>query len=144
MSSAHMKEQDIIKQYLYAHRYMTLATSSPDGKPEAATVGYVVYGDKLLFNTYSHYRKYPNLTDNPRVSCVVTSDDLNATLQLDGTVELLEGKDLKAAKEFMVKDWPEEVKYFTDDRTRFFIITPTWVRLRDYNTTPPTLIEHKY
>jgi general stress protein 26 len=138
-----MSQTKILIDYLKEHRFMVLATATNDGKPESATIGYVVYDDRLLFNTYTHYRKYPNLISNPRVSCVVTSSDNNATLQLDGLVSLLKDEELAKAKDFMTKDWPEETKYFADERTRFFTIKPTWMRLRDYRTNPATIIEEE-
>ena len=46
--------------FIASNSLMTLATSDLEGKPEAATVEYVVDGDSLLINTFISYRKYKN------------------------------------------------------------------------------------
>jgi len=120
---------------------MTLATASKDGKPEAATVEYVIDGDDLLVNTYVHYRKFKNLTTNPFVACVVTMGD-EKTLQLDGKIRLLEGSEAADAKQKMLTAEPDFKDFFNDKDTRFFKITPTWLRLRDYTKTPMEELEY--
>ena len=110
---------------------MTLATASSESKPEAATVKPIIDGASLLVNTYVHYRKYKNLSENPQVSCVFTLD-LNTTLQIDAVAEELRDEAALAAQEHMVKQEPDFANFFDED-TRFFKITPQWMRLRDYS-----------
>jgi len=121
---------------------MALATSDRDGKPEVATVEYVIDGDGLLINTYTYYRKYSNLITNPRIACVVTTGH-DMTLQFDGIIKKLEGNDAQHAKQKMLEVEPEFTVFFNDKDTRFFRITPTWMRLRDYTKDPMKVIEYK-
>lgn len=114
---------------------MTLATADLSGKPEAATVEYVLDGDTLLLNTYTYYRKYQNLLDNPQVACVITTGH-EKTLQFDARIMLLEGADAQRAQEKMLEVQPEFADFFNDTDTRFFVITPFWMRLRDYTKQP--------
>jgi len=121
---------------------MTLATAGENNKPEAATVEYVLDGDSLLVNTYTYYRKFKNLIDNPQVACVVTTGH-DTTLQFDATVVLLEGDDAEAAKQKMLEVEPDFADFFNDSDTRFFKITPYWMRLRNYTKEPMEEVEFK-
>ena len=137
-----MSDKTIIYDYLKANQYMGLATSDKHGKPEVATVKYVLDGDSLLLNTFVHYRKYRNLVDNPVVACVVTTGH-ERTLQFEGTVEELKGSAAEDAKTKMLAVDPEFGKFFINEDTRFFRITPDWMRLRDYTVTPMLVTEYK-
>lgn len=134
-------DKDQIYAYLKDNEYMALATSSSDGKPELATVGYVLDGDTLLINTYTRYRKYKNLTTNPQVACVVTTSH-DMTLQIDGKAEKLEGREAEDVKQKMLEAQPDFIHFITDSDARFFRITPTWMRLRDYTKEPMQTIEY--
>jgi uncharacterized pyridoxamine 5'-phosphate oxidase family protein len=137
-----MNAKATIYNYLKINRYMTLATATGDGKPEAATVEYVLDGSDLLINTYVYYRKYKNLVDNPFVACVITTAD-DKTLQFDGRIEQLDGDNARDAKQKMLKAEPDFANFFNDNDTRFFRITPTWMRLRDYTKEPLEVTEYK-
>ncbi|MDO8265409.1 MAG: pyridoxamine 5'-phosphate oxidase family protein [Candidatus Saccharibacteria bacterium] len=135
-----MDNKSAIYDYLKSNKYMTLATSSSEGRPEAATVEYVMDGDELLINTYTYYRKYKNLLDNPFVACVITTKH-DQTLQFDGRILLLSGEDAVSAKQKMLIAEPDFANFFNDNDTRFFKITPTWMRLRDYTKQPMKVYE---
>jgi general stress protein 26 len=128
-----------IFDFLKSHKYMTLATADNNGKPEAATVEYLVDGDNILLNSYVSYRKYSNLIKNPLVACVITEGD-NLTLQFDAIVEKLEGFEAGEAKQKLLEWEPDFKDYFNDPDTRFFRIKPYWMRLRDYTEIPETEI----
>lgn len=136
-----MDSKAAIYAYLQQHAHMALATADTTGKPEVATVEYVLDGEELLVNTFVHYKKYPNLTENPRVACVVTTGE-DRTLQLEGNVQLLAGQEAERAKQCMLAADPAFANFFDDTRTRFFSITPTWMRLRDYTKQPMQVIEY--
>ncbi len=113
---------------------MALATANLDGVPEVATVEYVLDGDRIIFNTLIKYRKYPNLLNNPRVACAITTAH-EQTLQIDGTAIELNGQDAQHARELLLAADPDFAAFFSED-TRFFAITPSYMRLRDYTQTP--------
>jgi len=135
-----MENKSAIYEYLKSNKYMTLATSSVEGKPEAATVEYVMDGDELLINTFTYYRKYKNLLENPYVACVITTGQ-EKTLQFDGSIELLKSEDAENAKQKMLIADPDFANFFNDNETRFFKITPTWMILRDYTEHPMKVYE---
>ncbi len=56
-----MSDKQKIYEFLKQHKYMTLATADTRGRPEAATVEYVLDGDDLLINTYTHYQNIKTL-----------------------------------------------------------------------------------
>jgi uncharacterized pyridoxamine 5'-phosphate oxidase family protein len=133
--------KDIVYDYLRQHKYMALATASLDGVPEVATVEYLVDGDSLLINTYNYYRKYPNLISNGNVAGVVTMEDTH-TLQFDAFAKELSGEEAERARQLLLEFEPGYADYFNDETTRFFRITPTWLRLRDYTQTPMKTTEY--
>lgn len=123
-----------IYTFIRQHQSMTLATASAEGKPEAATIKYVVDGDNLLFNvTSTDYRKYKNLLANPEVACVITAD--HTTVQFEALTQEVQGPLALEIKSKMLEADPTFANYFTD-KTRFFIIRPTWMRLQDYGKKP--------
>lgn len=136
-----MSDKALIFDYLKKNKYMSLATSSKQGKPEVATVEYVIDDEGLLINTYVHYRKYKNLIDNPQVACVITTNH-DITLQLVGNIQQLAGDSALQAKQKMLEAEPDFVDFFNDPDTRFFRITPTWMRLRDYTKKPMQVTEY--
>jgi nitroimidazol reductase NimA-like FMN-containing flavoprotein (pyridoxamine 5'-phosphate oxidase superfamily) len=135
-----MSSKDTIYAYLQENKYMALATANKQGKPEVATVEYVLDGDALLVNTFVHYRKYENITNNPQVACVITTGH-DMTLQFEGTIRELEGSEASTARQKMLTAEPDFADYFNDEHTRFFTITPTWMRLRDYTKDPMQVLE---
>lgn len=78
------------RRLLRTERTCTLATASADGVPEAATVRFVTDDDlNVHVTTESPYRKYGNVTENPRVAVVVDGDD---NLQLEGVAREVIGE----------------------------------------------------
>ncbi len=113
---------------LLDHGECVLATSSSDGKPEAATVFYAVADDgSLHISTFTSYRKYKNLIDNPRVSVVVTVDV--RSVQIDGVAEELSGEEAIRSQRLQDAKHGMMSKYAEDPRTRYFHIRPAWVRV---------------
>ena len=120
---------------------MTLATASTDGRPEAATVGYVVDGDSLLINTFEYYRKYQNLKANPRVACVITTGE-DKTLQFECTAQEAQGADADIVRQKIFDAGASSEVFLQNKSTRFFLLTPTWFSLRDYSQDAMQVIEY--
>ena len=137
-----MSDTALIYDFLMQNTLMSLATATTKGDPEVATVGYVLDDGDLLINTFEHYRKYPNLINNPQAACVITQNG-NKTLQIQVVVKLLQSNDAADAKQKMLVVEPGMASFFDDPRTRFFRLTPTWMRLRDYTRNPMQVTEVK-
>jgi hypothetical protein len=70
-----------------------LATTAPDGAPEAALVGIAALDDgTLIVNAPATARKVAHLRANPRVALVIGAGDVRS-LQIEGSAQLLEGDD---------------------------------------------------
>lgn len=113
----------------------TLATATPDGRPEAATVRFVA-DDALdvYLNTGTTYRKYENLTANPRVAVVVDGERRN--LQLEGEATELDGAAEAAVHErYREKYGPSD--YLTNDESTCFRVETDWARLLVDGSFPP-------
>lgn len=125
--------ESLARQILSRNTLCVLASASPDGKPEAATIEYAEEGFTLYFETFPSYRKYKNLKSNPRASIVVT--EVPHTIQMDGTVEELEGKEVQTAKNLLTKKHGKGSGFYEDPDIRFFRFSPSWIRI---------LVEAKY
>ncbi len=113
----------------------TLATASPTGVPEAATIRFVADDDfSLYFNTSTTYRKYDNLCANPRVAVVV--DGPAGNLQLEGVVRELDGTEDESAVDRYVEKYGHS-PYLTHDHSTRFTVETDWARLLLDGSFPP-------
>lgn len=118
--------QQVFGRLMYAE-YCTIATASKKGVPEAATVFFVWHEGALYFKTLSTYRKFSNLQENPVASIVITVNQ--QTVQMDGTVELLSGKDIELAKELVKSKKGRYSSFDSLPEQRYFRFSPSWIRV---------------
>ncbi len=119
---------------------MTLCTVNRHGRPQAASVEYVVMDDfTLIFDTFVTYRKYENLQSNPSVACVITEG--NRTVQCEGKGEELTGEALETCKTLFFAGLKRGRKFDQRPETRYFKITPQWLRYSDYGQNPWKQVE---
>lgn len=131
-------------EFLKKHENCVLATASRDGKPEAATMGFGI--DEALnfyFTTGKSTRKYPNLVVNPQAAIVVGVSGAEATVQVDGRVELAEGEAAVKVREKILADHPDWGSYCPDpsaDKTcAYFTVVSTRVCYSDFTKEPPAV-----
>lgn len=77
--------------FLQKHKHCSIATVTPDGKPEAATIYYGI--DKhfnFYFPTGTLSRKFKNLRKNPHVALVVSDTDKLITVQMEGVAQVIQ------------------------------------------------------
>ncbi len=128
------KSKGQIYKFLRENDTMTLATVSAEGKPEAASMRYAVDGDNIqLFITYKSYRKYHNLLTHPEVACVITAD--RRTLQFEALSQEVTGPLAMDVRQKILAALPL-MEEFMSEETRYFTISPTWMRMQDYNKRP--------
>ena len=72
-------------QRLTRSRTYLLSTTRPDGSPHAMPIWGIWLGSAFYFSTGRESRKARNLARNPR--CVVTTDDLEELVVIEGAVE---------------------------------------------------------
>lgn len=130
MTRATKKE---VLEFLRNHPECVLATVSPDGKPEAATVLFAVDDDlTFYFGTSDKYRKYQNLSKNKNVAVVVGVNQKDPrSAQVEGTMDpILEEAEIAKTKEFFAEQNPA-MKPFLNWPLKFFKLKPTWLRFLD-------------
>jgi PPOX class probable F420-dependent enzyme len=126
--------------FLALHRMAVLATVAADGSPECALVSYAARGGELIFGTDSTTRKYANLKRSPRVA-VVVGHEAPRTLQYEGTAEELSGARERELAALLLARHPETAAFVSVPTARTFLVSPRWMRLTDYSTTPPGVLE---
>jgi PPOX class probable F420-dependent enzyme len=127
--------REVAVELLETTETCTLATATPDGRPEAATVRFVADdGLDVYFNTATSHRKYENVRANPRVAVVVDGERRN--LQLEGEATELDGAAEAAFHDrYHEKYGPSD--YLTNDRSTCFRVEPDWARLLVDGSFPP-------
>lgn len=122
-------------EFLKEHDAAVLATVSPEGEPQAATVYYAVDDDfTFYFVTTTNSKKYRNLEQNPRVAVVVGVGPEPITVQIGGKAELVEhyGRS-DTAERIYNKISLEESRYWPIARLpdtgefRVYKVVPEWL-----------------
>ena len=85
--------KDKIDDYLSRKKFVTIATSSPDGKPLTHTLFYVNKGPTIYLTTSKHSRKIKNIEKNPNVAYSIYNEtehlDEIRSVQMEGTATII-------------------------------------------------------
>jgi general stress protein 26 len=94
-----------ILEILDGHRVMTIATSRPDGWPQATTVGYVHEGLTLYFLCGRDSQKAANLARDDRVSLTIDDDsaELMEITGLSAAAHAIPVTDVAKAQEILLE-----------------------------------------
>ena len=78
--------------FLARRKYAVLATTRPDGRPQAAPVGYALVGTKFVMASLPDAQRVRNLRHEPHASLVIDEDegDRHGVVIVDGTARLVE------------------------------------------------------
>jgi general stress protein 26 len=130
-----------VLDFLRKHKHGVLSTVSPHGTSESAAIEFGTTDQlELIFDTYTSYRKYPNLKANSRISFVVFEEE--ATVQYEGIAsELPDGDSTQRLKSVFFSQVPEARKFDGVPDTKFFKVAPAWIRFRDYRLSKNPLFE---
>ncbi len=136
-------DKQTIHDVLAANQLMVISTTSPNDTPQSAVVGCGVTDDlKILFGTSSKSRKARNLKRSEFVSAVIGWAP-TATAQIEGTVAELSKADAEATCPDYFANSPR-ARFFKDHPDeRYFILSPSWIRLTNITTQPWTIQEFK-
>ena len=82
----------MLLSFLARKRYAVLATTRPDGRPQAAPVGYALVGTKFVMASLPDAQRVRNLKHEPHASIVIDEDesDRHGVVIVDGTTRLLQ------------------------------------------------------
>jgi hypothetical protein len=138
-------------QELLARDLARLAYTALDGTPRSIPIGIHWNGKEIVMCTATNAPKLPALRRNPAVALTIdTESHPPKVLLIRGTAELdyVDG----IPDEYMQwngtyemtpeqrAEWEEGVRSLYDGMVRI-VVTPTWVKLLDFETTLPSAIE---
>lgn len=136
-------DRNTVLAFLRARDHAVEASNGPSGTPQAAVIGYAVTDDlELVFDTLDTTRKCQNLRRDPRVALVVGWEVAEAqTLQLEGVADEPTGDDHARLLAAYLARFPEGAARQEWPGITLFRVRPTWARLSDFRTDPPTIAE---
>lgn len=139
-----MENKKLVLDFIKRHDIGVLATTTPEGVPEAAVIEFAETDEfELIFDTFTTYRKYLNMQKNPNVAFVIGWDE-NITVQYEGIAQELFKEELEKYKKIYFAKNPDAVKWQQFKEITYFKITPKWIRYRDGNTDPMNVFEIKF
>lgn len=140
-----------LSQELLARDLTRLAYVAKDGTPRNVPIGFSWNGSEIVMCTTPNSPKLVSLRHNPAVALTIDTEvHPPKILFIRGTVELdhVEGipeeylemnSSYKMTPEQRVA-WEAEVRSLYDSMVRI-VVTPTWAKLIDFETTLPTQVE---
>ena len=152
MDTAHITEilTDTVTLDLVKKQPITqIAYAALNGSPRAVPLGYLLRDGKFLFFTIPTSEKVAALHRDPRIALSIDVYPPPCCLLVQGTAELREepgvpDEYLEASFRTMPEqqhaEFEEQVRALYDSMVRIEV-TPTWVRLNDFQRTAPRAVE---
>lgn len=140
-----------ISQELLARDLARLAYVARDGTPRNIPIGFTWNGSEIVMCTAKNAPKLPALRDNPSVAMTIDTEvhPPNILLvrgraeldEVDGIPEeYFEANGTYEMTPEQRAEWEAEVRSLYDGMVRI-VVTPTWAKLIDFETTLPTAVE---
>ena len=140
-----------ISRQLLARDLTRLAYVAKDGTPRNVPIAFVWNGTHIIMCTTKNAPKLPSLRRNPMVALTIDTEvHPPKILLIRGRAELdvvdgipdeylqMNGSYQMTAEQRVA--WETEVRSLYDGMVRI-VVTPTWVKLIDFETTLPTAVE---
>ncbi|MFD9549915.1 pyridoxamine 5'-phosphate oxidase family protein [Nocardia salmonicida] len=136
---------------LLARDLLRMAYVAKDGTPRNVPVGFAWNGAEIVVCTSTNAPKLPSLRDNPAVALTIDTEvHPPKMLLIRGRAELdvvdgipAEYLEMNGSYEMTAEQrvvWEAEVHSLYEGMVRI-VITPTWVKLIDFETTLPSAVE---
>ncbi|MEY9862912.1 type II secretory pathway component PulJ [Catenulispora sp. GAS73] len=140
-----------LSQELLARDLTRLAYVAKDGTPRNVPIAFTWNGSQIVMCTTKNAPKLPSLRRNPQVALTIdTESHPPKILLIRGSVELdvvdgipEEYLQMNGSYEMTPEqrvEWEAEVRSLYDGMVRI-VVTPTWVKLIDFETTLPSAVE---
>ena len=140
-----------ISQELLARDLTRLAYVATDGTPRCIPIAFVWNGSGIVLCTAKNAPKLPALRQNPMVALTIDTEvHPPKILLIRGRVELdvvdgIPDEYLQMNGSYQMTpeqriEWEAEVRSLYDGMVRI-VVTPTWAKLIDFETTLPTAVE---
>ena len=138
-------------QELLARDLTRLAYVAKDGTPRAVPIGFTWNGSEIVMCTTNNAPKLPVLRRNPAVALTIDTEVhppkillIRGRAELD-VVEGIPEEFLKSNGAYGMTpeqrvEWETEVHSLYDGMVRV-VVTPTWAKLIDFETTLPSAVE---
>ncbi len=137
------EQKDKILEFLKREN-LAVISYDDNGQPRSAVIDFSETEDlEIVFTTLTHYRKYKNLKQNPKVALVFGGRD-NITIQYEGEAQELSEIEFLPYLKYHIHKNPVELKFSEMIEARFFRVSPTWVRYSDYGAKPNEIFEIKF
>lgn len=129
-----------------------LAYVAEDGTPRAIPIGFSWNGSTLVMSTSKNAPKLPGLRRNPAVALTIDTEVHPPTILLiRGTAELdytdgipdeyIEANTTYEMTSEQRVEWEREIRSLYADGMVRIVVTPTWAKLIDFETTLPSAVE---
>ena len=130
--------KDEIEEYLSKRKFLTLGTSSKNGKPLTHPLAYVNIDHAVFFSTSKTSRKMKNIFENPNVAYSIYDDtdhlDEIRLLQMEGKAsEIVNKKEFDKILEMLKNKFPFSKYIPIDSDTVVVKISPKSCYFSDYN-----------
>ncbi|MFI6044940.1 pyridoxamine 5'-phosphate oxidase family protein [Nocardia sp. NPDC051321] len=140
-----------LSQELLARDLTRLAYVAKDGTPRNVPIGFTWNGSEVVLCTSTNAPKLHALRENPMVALTIDTEVHPPKLLLiRGQVELdvvdgipAEYLQMNGSYEMTAEqrvEWEAEVRALYDGMVRI-VVTPTWAKLIDFDTTLPSAVE---
>ncbi|WP_040811816.1 pyridoxamine 5'-phosphate oxidase family protein [Nocardia concava] len=140
-----------LSQEMLARDLLRMAYVAKDGTPRNIPIAFTWNGSQIVLCTTRNAPKLHSLRHNPQVALTIDTEvHPPKILLIRGTVELddvdgipeeylqMNGSYQMTAEQRV--EWEAEVRSLYDGMVRI-IVTPTWAKLIDFDTTLPTPVE---
>jgi pyridoxamine 5'-phosphate oxidase-like protein len=140
-----------ISQELLARDLTRLAYVAKDGTPRNIPIAFTWNGSEIVLCTTKNAPKLPSLRHNPEVALTIDTEAhppkillIRGRAELD-VVDGIPTEYLQMNGSYQMTpeqrvEWEAEVRSLYDGMVRI-VITPTWAKLIDFETTLPTAVE---
>ena len=141
-----------ISKELLARDLTRLAYVAKDGTPRAVPIAFAWNGAEIVMCTTRNAPKLPALHSNPMVALTIDTEvHPPKILLIRGRAELdyvdgipdeyLEGNTTYEMTAEQRVEWEKEVRSLYHDGMVRIVVTPTWAKLIDFETTLPSAVE---
>ena len=140
-----------LSQELLGRDLTRLAYVAKDGTPRTVPIAFTWNGSQIVMCTTKNAPKLPALRQNPRVALTIDTEVhppkillIRGSAELD-VVEGIPEEYLRMNGSYEMTseqrvEWEAEVRSLYDGMVRV-VVTPTWVKLIDFETTLPSAVE---
>jgi general stress protein 26 len=135
-----------VLEFIRSHSLGVQASVSPDQRPQAAVMGFVITDAfELFFDTTESTRKVANLRANAHAAFVIGGlGDGECTVQYEGIADQPAGDELAELKALYFSRFPEGPQRASWPGITYWRVRPRWIRFSNFAATPPDITEFSF